>query len=107
MAEAMRFNEGKVQWALVHFKSLEPMVRVLEFGAKKYAPNNWKKGLPDRQVMESMQRHLAAMIDGEENDSETGLPHVGHIMCNCMFLSYQQLQRHESTESRDDSHGGA
>ena len=33
---AMRFNEGKLQWSLVHYKSLEPMIRVLEFGAKKY-----------------------------------------------------------------------
>lgn len=97
--EAIRFNEGKVEWALVHFRSLEPMVRVLEFGAKKYSPDNWKKGLPERKVMESMQRHLAAMMDGEENDSETGLPHQAHIMCNCMFLSYQQLKHNEETAS--------
>jgi len=34
--QAMRFNDGKLQWALIDFKQLEGMVRVLEFGAKKY-----------------------------------------------------------------------
>lgn len=33
--KAMRFNDGKLQWSLVHFDSLKPMVKVLEFGAKK------------------------------------------------------------------------
>ncbi len=32
----MRHNEGKLQWALIDFKQLEGMVRVLEFGARKY-----------------------------------------------------------------------
>ena len=31
---ADRFNDGKLQWSMVDFKSLEDMVRVLEFGAK-------------------------------------------------------------------------
>ena len=41
---ADRFNAGKLQWSMVDFKSLEDMVRVLEFGAKKYSRDNWKKG---------------------------------------------------------------
>ena len=34
--QALRYNEGKPQWSLVDFKSLEPLVEVLGFGAKKY-----------------------------------------------------------------------
>ena len=41
--KALRHNTGKLKWGLVDFKSLEPMVEVLEFGAKKYAPFNWQK----------------------------------------------------------------
>ena len=33
--KGQRFNEGKLKWSLVHFKSLEPMVRVLEYGCRK------------------------------------------------------------------------
>lgn len=38
--KALRYNENKPKWSYVHFKSLLPMVRVLEKGAKKYAPFN-------------------------------------------------------------------
>lgn len=85
---AMRFNEGKLQWSLVHYKSLEPMIRVLEFGAKKYAPKNWQKPMDTMKILESMQRHLASLMDGEEIDSESGISHMGHIMCNAMFYNY-------------------
>jgi len=88
--QAMRFNEGKPKWSLVHFKSLEPMVKVLEFGALKYAPKNWQKPMPLDQILESMQRHLAALIDGEEIDSESGISHMGHIQANSMFFNYHK-----------------
>lgn len=86
--KAMRFNAGKLKWSLVHFKSLEPLVKVLMFGAEKYSPDNWKKGLDPKEIMESMMRHVTAIMDGEINDPESGLPHIGHIMCNSMFYSY-------------------
>lgn len=93
--QGMRFNEGKPQWSLIDFKSLEPMVRVLEFGAKKYARDNWKKGLDKNQILESMMRHVVALMDGEVNDSESGLPHIGHIMCNTMFWSFMNRKEGE------------
>lgn len=86
--KADRHNSGKRKWSLVHFESIEPMVEVLEFGAKKYAPDNWKKGLDKREILESMQRHLAKLMDGEAKDSESGISHMGHIMCNAMFYNY-------------------
>lgn len=87
-AQALRYNSGKRQWNLVDFKSLEPMVKVLEFGSIKYLPDNWKKGMPREQILNSAMRHLTAMLDGEEIDSESGLPHSAHVACNMMFLSY-------------------
>ena len=86
----MRFNEGKPKWCLVHFKSLEPMVKVLEFGALKYAPKNWQKPMPLDEILNSMQRHLGALIDGEEFDQESGISHMGHIQCNAMFYNYHK-----------------
>ncbi len=86
--KGLRYNEGKPKWGLVHFKSLEPMVRVLEYGAKKYSPDNWKKGLDKREILECMMRHLAAIMDGEDIDPETGITHMGNIQCNAMFYNY-------------------
>ena len=96
----LRYNEGKRKWSLVDFKSLEPMVEVLEYGADKYTvlddegnvvssgANNWKKGMPVSEVMESLMRHTFSLLRGEINDPESGKPHIGHIMCNAMFISY-------------------
>tara|TARA_R110000787_G_scaffold24030_5_gene68492 strand:- start:4679 stop:5092 length:414 start_codon:yes stop_codon:yes gene_type:complete len=115
-----RFNTGKLKWSLVSWKALAPMVRVLMFGAHKYTTfkrddginvkgdqiskedskglevvtsgaNNWKKGLKYTELTESLQRHLNAFIDGEDNDPESKLSHVGHILCNAMFLSYMSM----------------
>ncbi len=85
---ALRYNTGKLKWSLVDFDSLEDMVKVLNFGAEKYEPNNWKKGLNTKQISDSLMRHLFAFLRGEDIDKESGLPHTGHIMCNAMFLSY-------------------
>ena len=93
MEKSDRFNEGKPRWGLVHFESLVPMIRVLEFGAKKYSPENWKKGLDLREILESMQRHLAALMDGEEIDKESGISHMGHIQCNAMFYNYHKSKQ--------------
>jgi len=85
---ALRYNQGKPEWSLVHFKSLEPMVKVLEFGAKKYDRNNWQKEMSLDKILDSAQRHLASMIDGETNDPESNELHAGHVLCNMMFYIY-------------------
>jgi len=94
-----RFNEGKLKWSMVDFKSLEPMVRVLEFGAKKYSVDNWKKGLDPKEVLESLLRHAFAISDGEEFDPESGLSHIGHIQCNAMFLEFMSKKHEWKTEA--------
>jgi len=89
---ADRYNSGKPKWSLVHFESLLPLVQVLEYGAVKYAPRNWMKPMPPEEILESMQRHLAKLFDGEQYDEESKLLHIGHIMCNAMFYTYQKQQ---------------
>lgn len=98
--EALRFNTGKPQWSLVDFPSLEPMVKVLEFGAQKYAPFNWQKGFDQRILMESLLRHAFAYLNGEETDPESGLSHIGHIQCNAMFLEYNS-KHHPELDTRN------
>ena len=85
---ALRYNNGKLRWSLIDWKSLESMVRVLEKGAQKYDDHNWKKGMPTSQISESLLRHMFAFMNGEDNDPETNESHLGHVMCNAMFLIY-------------------
>jgi|ERR1044072_6669289 hypothetical protein len=100
--KALRYNQGKPKWSLVHYKSLEPMVRVLMYGADKYAVDNWKKGLDKREILDSLQRHVAALIDGQEVDPESGEHHIGHIMCNCMFYSYFNIKVDDRGTEKND-----
>ena len=95
MSQGERFNDGKLKWSLVDFNAFAPMVRVLEFGAEKYASHNWKKGLPTTEVCESMLRHTYAYLEGEDIDKESGLSHIGHIQCNAMFLSRMAYGEHD------------
>lgn len=93
--QALRYNQGKVQWSLVDYKSIEPMVRVLEYGCFKYSKDNWKKGMPASQIIESMLRHTFKLLEGELVDPESGIEHVGHIQCNAMFLAYVLREKPE------------
>jgi hypothetical protein len=86
--QALRYNQGKLEWSLVDFDSLEGLVRVLEYGKDKYARDNWKLGMPVTQVTESLMRHLFAFAKGEDVDPESGCRHISHVLCNAMFLEY-------------------
>lgn len=86
--KALRYNQGKLKWSLVDFDSLKPMIEVLMFGAQKYAPDNWKKGLDKKEILESLQRHLIELFNEEPIDKESNLRHIGHILCNAMFYAY-------------------
>ena len=90
---AERFNDNKIKWSLVSWKALEPMVKVLMFGANKYSPNNWQKGLKYSEISESLQRHLYGFMEGQDDDPESKLSHLGHILCNAMFLSWMFIFR--------------
>jgi len=83
--KSIRHNTGKPKWSLLDYESLEPLVRVMEFGEKKYSRDNWKKGLDLQEILDSAYRHLNSLNSGEVHDKETGLMHAGHIMANMMF----------------------
>lgn len=97
-----RENKGKLKWSLVSWKALEPMIEVLMFGAAKYDNHNWKKGLKYTEICESLQRHMNSFLDKEDNDPESKLAHVGHILCNAMFLSYMFLFRKDLDDRYED-----
>lgn len=96
---ALRYNTWKPQWSLVDFDSLEPMVRVLEYWMEKYTvwgvsgKDNWKKPMDKKKILDSMMRHLVRLMADEELDSESKLPHIGHLLCNAMFYSYHSKNK--------------
>lgn len=82
-----RSNDGKPDFSLLPLSTLEDEVRVWMYGAQKYAAWNWTKGMPWSVPFACAMRHLAAWQRGEANDTESGLPHLAHAMCNLRMLT--------------------
>ena len=85
--KGMKFDSGKLDYTLVPWDGLEEIVKVLEFGAKKYDRDNWRKveGAQQRYLAAAF-RHLAAYSMGEKTDSETDISHLAHAGCCLLFL---------------------
>ena len=86
-SEGRKFDTGKPDFTLLPWDAVEQVVRVLDFGAKKYARDNWKHVADaDRRYLAAAFRHLAAHAKGEVNDPETGISHLAHAGCCVLFL---------------------
>lgn len=61
--------------------------RVMELGAGKYGPYNWREE-PIRLsfYLEAILRHTLAKLDGENLDSESGMPHEAHVLADCSII---------------------
>lgn len=94
-AGGMKFDADKPLVDLIDADALEELAKVLTFGAKKYAPHNWRKGISYRRLIAAAFRHLLAIMRGEDRDLETGLPHAAHLMCCAMFLIWNMKHKPE------------
>lgn len=88
-----KFDQGKLRWSLLPWEAVRQIVDVLEYGATKYAPDNWKHvGNWRERYFNAMQRHILAWWGGEQNDPETGLHHLAHAGCCLVFLLWKDTQ---------------
>lgn len=98
----VKYDNGKPQWSLLPFKALGQVVDVLTYGAKKYAPDNWKK-VPDarRRYTDAGFRHFTAYASGETHDPETGKHHLAHAICCMLYLVAFDLGEHNDKSNSD------
>jgi len=89
--EGVKYDDEKLRWDLLPYNTIEKVVEILTYGAKKYADNNWKKIEPKRYIS-ALMRHLVAEITGEDNDKESGFLHLSHVVCNAIFLLWFKLK---------------
>jgi len=87
MGEGMKFDGDKPRMELLDPGFLTGVAHVLTYGARKYAPNNWRGGIEASRLYGALQRHLNAFWAGEDIDAESGLPHLYHAGCELMFLA--------------------
>jgi len=98
----VKYDNGKPQWSLLPFRALTQVVEVLTYGAKKYAPDNWKK-VPDarRRYTDAGFRHFTAYASGETHDPETGKHHLAHAICCMLYLVAFDLGEHNDKSNSD------
>lgn len=62
-------------------------------GKGKYGGNNWRvKGARATVYVAALRRHIAKWFQGEENDPESGVPHLGHALaCLAVLIETQAI----------------
>ncbi len=101
-AKGLKYDSNKAMISLICRPTLEGMAAALMYGMRKYTVvnpdgtttsgrDNYKKGLQYTRVADSAIRHVLAFLDGEDLDSESGLPHLDHALAALNMLKYQTV----------------
>lgn len=90
--EGRKDDQGKMRWGLVPFDAVGGIVRVLDFGAKKYSDRNWEQGMDWQRCFDALMRHLTAWWAREPADPETGFSHLWHAGCCILFLIAYEMR---------------
>jgi len=90
---SLRYNTGKPDYSLIPLASMKEAAKVLEYGATKYAVDNWRKPTNWRVSYACLMRHMAAWQSGEDLDPESGFSHLGHAACNILQM-LDMLENH-------------
>ncbi|HEY6019295.1 MAG TPA: dATP/dGTP diphosphohydrolase domain-containing protein [Candidatus Paceibacterota bacterium] len=102
-------GQKKPQMGLIPVGALVSVARVMELGAKKYGPYNWRaKSVRFMVYANAALRHLFAWIGGETFDPESGEPHWAHVVA-CGLIVLDAMHVGNGIDDRDwayDSYDG-
>lgn len=109
-----KFDGGKPRMSLLDPFVLREVAKVLTFGEKKYAANNWRGGFELSRLTDAALRHITSWIEGEDTDPESGLSHLAHGICCLMFCLWlytfkphlDDRYKNEKTESQEGPEQG-
>ncbi len=97
MSKGVKFDEGKVRISILPGLALEEVMKVGEFGAKKYGDLNYKKGMPVCKYINAAYRHIFKewLFKGVDMDDESGLHHLAHGAWNVLAALDQMMTKPE------------
>jgi hypothetical protein len=108
----LKNDVGKLRWSLIPFPAMRSVLRVLEHGATKYAPDNWKNvSNPKQRYFDAAMRHLTDWWDVRTETQDTAESHLSQAICCQLFLLWFELQeateecRKSKSDSKDADHG--
>jgi hypothetical protein len=97
----VKHDAGKLRFDLIDHRFERELAEVLTHGARKYADDNWKYAEPleaRRRYRAAYRRHENLWLDGEEFDTESGLPHLICMACCLMFLRWFERTKWDDGE---------
>jgi hypothetical protein len=98
---ALTYDEGKPPLAWLPWDALTEVSRVQAYGHRKYKNfNNFRAGLPVSRNLSCAVRHIAAYMEGETLDPESGCNHLAHGAVRLLFV----LQNIADGTAIDDRH---
>jgi hypothetical protein len=98
----VKYDQEKVRMELLDPQAMMGLAAVLTFGSKKYGAENWRLGISNSRLWGALLRHGFAILRGEDVDPESGLPHIDHLGCCWMFLSWNYKSRPELDDRRKE-----
>ena len=81
-------------------KAVQSVIDVLEYGARKYSADNWKK-VEHARYLDAAFRHMMAYTSGEVNDTESDRHHLAHAMCCLLFMLQMDLDKEPAVYAKD------
>lgn len=84
-ATGIKYDQGKSRWDLLPWDEVRDVADVFTYGSVKYGDRNWEKGIDDSRLFAALMRHVTAVLNGDENDAESGMPHLAHAAANILM----------------------
>ena len=81
-------GERKSPLGLIPLRALQAAAGAHALGAAKYGPWNWREhsGVAASVYINAIIRHIKAWQEVSDNDPESGVSHLGHVMACCGIL---------------------
>lgn len=100
LSGSVKKDDNKYDPTMLTIEMIELVSRVRQFGAKKYARGNFKiTGFKYTRSLAAALRHIFAFLNGEDNDPESGLSHLGHAVCSLEHCIYD-MKHHPNNDDR-------
>ena len=71
---------------LLPWDQLWKVAELYAYGATKYEDRNWEKGYAFSLSVAALHRHMAKFVQGENDDPESGCPHLASVVFHALAL---------------------
>ncbi len=102
--QAMRDNKGKLRVSLVPPEAIRLLAGIYQAGTRRYPDNNWRKGQPVTQSLDSLLRHLLEFMDHTKSDLDDGpkgtkQQHIVQVAWNALTIAID-MEAHPELDDR-------